>query len=185
MLVVLVLVLVVLVLVVVELVEVLDVTVLDDVEDEEVVTVLWMKRAVREAVPELAPLFASPGYVATMVTAPGVAPVTDIAQVPPELRLHVPGEEIVTLPGLPACCENPMVSPAIAPAAPVTVAVHVEAPPMSTKAGVQSTLVEVEVEVLVEVEVVELVVVVVSPVYVNVVTAHALAPSPAQVALIL
>ena len=44
--------------------EVLDVdAALDDVEDEDVdaVTVLWMKKAMREAVPELAPLSASPG----------------------------------------------------------------------------------------------------------------------------
>jgi len=121
------------------LVEVLDVPVLDDVEDEEVdaVTVLWMKRAVRDAVPELAPLLASPGYVASIVTAPGVAPVTDIEQLPPGPRLHVPGGGMVTLPVSPEGCENVMVSPVIVPAAPVTVAVQVEAPPMSTREGVQ------------------------------------------------
>jgi len=132
--------------VLVGLVEVLDVDVLDDVEDEEEVdaeTVLWMKRAVRDAVPELAPLLASPGYVACIVTAPGVAPVTDIEQLPPEPRLHIPGGGMVTLPASPDGCENVMVSPVIVPAAPVTVAVQVEAPPMSTSEGVQLTEVAV------------------------------------------
>jgi len=111
----------------------------DEVEEVDAVTVLWMKRAVREPVPELAPLLASPGYVASIVTAPGVAPVTDIEQFPPEPRLHVPGEGTVTLPVSPDGCENVMVSPVIVPAAPVTVAVQVEAPPMSMSEGVQLT----------------------------------------------
>jgi hypothetical protein len=75
------------------------------VEDRDVVddvTVLEIKTAVMEIVPELALLLASPGYAASIVTAPGVAPIIDIAQIPPEFRLHVGGEVMLTLPVSPA-----------------------------------------------------------------------------------
>jgi hypothetical protein len=48
--------------------------------------VLEIKTAVMEAVPELASLLASPGYAASIATAPGVAPITDIKQAPPVPR---------------------------------------------------------------------------------------------------
>jgi hypothetical protein len=95
------------VLVWVVLVEV-DVWLLDDVEDEDVdddvdededdVTVLEVEMAVMETVPELAALLASPGYAASIVTVPGVAPITVIAQIPAVLRMHVAGEDMLTLP---------------------------------------------------------------------------------------
>lgn len=71
------------------------------VEDEGVVdevTVLEIKTAVMETVPELALLLASPGYDASIVSAPGVAPITVSAQLPPELRRHVAGDVMLTLP---------------------------------------------------------------------------------------
>ncbi|MDA4115059.1 MAG: hypothetical protein OK442_00720 [Thaumarchaeota archaeon] len=92
------------VLVWVRLVEI-DVWLLDDVEEEDVefeddvdVTVVDVKTAVIKTVPELAALLASPGYVASIVTAPGVAPITDIEQLPPVPRMHVAGEVMLTLP---------------------------------------------------------------------------------------
>jgi hypothetical protein len=67
-------------------------------DDDDDVTVLEIRTAVMETVPELAALLGSPGYDTSMVMAPGVAPVTNIEQVPPELRLHVAGEDMFTLP---------------------------------------------------------------------------------------
>ena len=88
------------VVVVVALLALLALLALDDevVDVDEDVTVVETKAAVIETVPELATLLASPGYAAIIVTAPGVAPITVIAQIPPELRLHVAGEVMLTLP---------------------------------------------------------------------------------------
>ena len=94
------------VVVVVALLELLALLLLDDDEVVEVdtdVTVLETKAAVIETVPELAAFRGSPGYAACIVTAPGVAPIIDIPQTPPELRLHVAGEVMLTLPVSPDC----------------------------------------------------------------------------------
>jgi hypothetical protein len=99
------------VLVWVRLVE-MDVWLPDEVEDEDVeddvvvdddVTVLEVETAVMETVPELAALLASPGYAASMVTAPAVAPIPVIPQLPPVPRMHVAGEDMLTLPVSPGC----------------------------------------------------------------------------------
>ena len=84
----------------------MDVWLLDDVEEEDDeddvvdddVTVLEVETAVMETIPELAALLASPGYAASIVTAPGVAPITVIPQLPPVPRMHVAGEDMLTLP---------------------------------------------------------------------------------------
>jgi hypothetical protein len=146
----------------------MDVWLLDDVEDEDVdddVTVLEIKTAVMETVPELAALLASPGYAASIVTAPGVSPVTNIEQLPPVPRLHVGGEVMLTLPVSPDGWENVTVSPFIVPAAPVTVAVHVEKPGMLTEEGAQETEVLVAALVTVTLAVPELAASLASPGY--------------------
>jgi hypothetical protein len=88
-------VLVVVVVVVLALLELLEEEVVDVVED---VTVLESETAVMETVPELAVLFASPGYAASIVTDPAVAPVAEIEQLPVEPMMHVAGDVMLTLP---------------------------------------------------------------------------------------
>jgi hypothetical protein len=71
------------------------------------------------------------------VAVPAVFPWTETEQVPPELRVQVV-ETKVTLPD-PPFCEKVIVSPVTGGVKPVTVALHVEDPPVPKLPGVQVT----------------------------------------------
>lgn len=73
---------------------------------------------------------------------PAVAPVTVREQLVPT-RVHVAGEGKVTAP-VPVVFENVIVSPAIEPEAPVTVAVQLDVAPTDIDVGVHVTAVAVE-----------------------------------------
>jgi len=97
------------------------------------------------AVPELAALFASPGYDACMVTGPGVTSLAKTEQLVPEMA-QVAGDGKFTAP-VPPVWENAIVSPEIVPEAPDTVAVHRVSGYTTTMAGVHETEVVVVVDV--------------------------------------
>lgn len=89
------------------------------------------------AVPELAVLFASPGYDAWMVTGPGVTSLAKTEQLVPE-RTQVAGDGKFTAP-VPPAWEKAIVSPEIVSEAPDTVAVHRVSGYATTVAGVHET----------------------------------------------
>jgi hypothetical protein len=107
---------------------------------EQVTVVVVACLTERAKVPELAALFESPGYEAFIVTVPPVAPVAVIVQVPPTEREQV-AELRVTVP-VPDC-DQVIVSPVTEPANPATVAVHVEAAPITIGDGEHETVVVV------------------------------------------